>query len=55
MSGENIYFSCDEEWNPMIGSTMSLKDLLLKTLTRGDEVCNKVIHKDLVPDWQSKL
>ena len=54
-SGENIYFSCDEEWSPIVGSTLSIKDLLLKTLTRGDEECNKVIHKDLVPDWQSKL
>lgn len=50
---ENVYFTCDEEWSPQVDSTLSLKDLLLKTLTRGDETCYKVIHKDLVPDWKS--
>ena len=52
-SKENVYFPCDEEWSPQVGSTLSLKDLLLKTLSRGEEECYKVIHKDLVPDWKS--
>lgn len=53
-TGESMYFACDTEWQPAIDSVYPLDSLVLKTLFRGSEedLCGKVVHKNLMPDWE---